>query len=267
LPKTAVLYFTHLLTEAMIERVLAFKDQLKSPNYEFILLFDESLTPPLEIPGITVHRFTLRTIMEMKFPMMLTNRLPAIVPCNVDLPLIHFHLARPNYDYYWVIEYDVRFTGNWRRFFDAFGSSRADLLATNVQRFRDNPSWAWWKSLRHENQPVPADYLVRAFFPIYRLSGHACRILTEEYRRGWLGNYEVKLPTVLSQNRCRLEDIGGEGEFVAAGNENRFYVGEDSRTGQEPTFRWRPAMREPGGTPDTLWHPVKDEGDVDWNAG
>jgi hypothetical protein len=99
--------------------------------------------------------------------------------------------------------------------------------------------------------------MVRAFFPIYRLSKAACRILADEYRKGWAGHHEAKLTTVLSLSGCALEDIGGDGAFVPGGNENRFYVGESSRSGREATFRWRPAMKRPGDIPGMLWHPVK----------
>ena len=39
-------------------------------------------------------------------------------PRNIDLPLLwFFNSNNAQYRYYWVMEYDVRFTGNWNYFF------------------------------------------------------------------------------------------------------------------------------------------------------
>src|SRR5579884_1648725 len=34
-------------------------------------------------------------------------------PRNIDLPLLWFFQRNPGYEYYWLMEYDVRFTGHW----------------------------------------------------------------------------------------------------------------------------------------------------------
>ena len=39
------------------------------------------------------------------------------------------------------MEYDVRFTGNWNYFFDAFEQSASDLLATTLYRHELRPAW------------------------------------------------------------------------------------------------------------------------------
>ena len=42
-------------------------------------------------------------------------------PRNIDLPLLwFFNSNNDQYRYYWVMEYDVRSTGNWNYFFGAF---------------------------------------------------------------------------------------------------------------------------------------------------
>src|ERR1051325_8088813 len=39
----------------------------------------------------------------------------AVVPGSAHFPLLQFFLDNPNYRYYWQVEYDVRFSGDWRQ--------------------------------------------------------------------------------------------------------------------------------------------------------
>src|SRR5258708_43966 len=47
---------------------------------------------------------------------------------NVDLVPMKFFLDRPDYNYYWIVEYDVRFSGAWPALFADLSFSAADLL-------------------------------------------------------------------------------------------------------------------------------------------
>ena len=40
---------------------------------------------------------------------------------------------------------------------------------------------------------------------------------------GWSGHHEVVIPTAVSYLGMKIEDFGGNGEYVRLGNENRFY--------------------------------------------
>jgi hypothetical protein len=258
LPNTAILYLTHYATESLINRFFALRSDCQASGYDAFLLYDETRSAPLDIAGGCVYSFDIGSLTALGFTIARLGGRPAgIVPGHNDYPLIAFYLSHPTYDDYWVIEYDVRFTGRWTDFFDACGQSRADLLATHVQRFTDNELWCWWDSLTYKHTSLGRHELVRAFFPTYRLTASACAILAQEYRKGWIGHSEVRLPTILALNGCTLEDIGGEGSFVPPGHENRFYLGENTRPSKEATFRWRPVMLQPGTLPHKLWHPVK----------
>src|SRR5579871_1591844 len=43
-----------------------------------------------------------------------------------DLPVMQFYRKFPHYEHYWIIEYDVYYSGNWREIFDALKTSKAD---------------------------------------------------------------------------------------------------------------------------------------------
>ena len=84
-------------------------------------------------------------------------------PGFTDLPLLHFFRSYPDYDYYWVVEYDVRFSGDWREFFEELDESQSDLLCTTLTRGSELPELvslvnigAW---------PTGRSAISRGFFP------------------------------------------------------------------------------------------------------
>jgi hypothetical protein len=177
---------------------------------------------------------------------------------NADLPVLMFYRQQPHYRYYWLVEYDVRFTGSWQTLFGAFESNDADLLGTSLVRYAECPNWSHWRSLVVPPDDVQHDDRIRGFFPVYRLSNDALACLHEAYQRGCGGHMETLVPTVLNRAGLRLEDIGGDGAFVSPHNVNRFYSNQRTSNELSPgTFVYRPARTEPGDQPDTLWHPVK----------
>lgn len=176
-----------------------------------------------------------------------------------DLPVLLHYRKHKQYRYYWLIEYDVRFSGNWRAFFSAFEENRADLLGTSLLRRELCPQWDHWGTLRWpEGESVP-QRPIRGFFPVFRLSNRALATLDKEYSRGFFdGHMEALMPTVLHECGLRIEDIGGQGEFVRPENANRFYWNDPTTDRLSPgTFVYRPVMRVAGSDPDHLWHPVK----------
>lgn len=178
-------------------------------------------------------------------------------PRNIDLPLLWFFQRNPEYEFYWLMEYDVRFTGHWMQFFQHFAASRSDLLATTLFDYSFRPDWDNWNTLQSP-RPIPEPERVRALLSLYRLSNRALRTIHHSYTDGWSGHYEVTIPTILKTNGLSLEDFGGAGPYVAAGNENRFYRNSPAIAGLAPgTFTVaRNAISDAYPT-NMLWHPIK----------
>lgn len=176
---------------------------------------------------------------------------------NIDLPLMWYFHQNPGHDYYWVMEYDVRFTGQWMDLFRHFAASRSDLLATTLFDYAFRPGWDNWKTLKSPRR-IPEAGLVRALFPLYRLSNAALKALHEAYCDGWSGHYEVTIPTILKSQGFTLEDFGGNGSYVAAGNHDRFYRNSPGIAGLAPgTFTVAPNQISSDYPPNLLWHPIK----------
>jgi hypothetical protein len=53
--------------------------------------------------------------------------------------MLAFFGARPGFDYYWHIEYDVVFTGDWRTLLDAWREDASDLVAAHVRTRGEEP--------------------------------------------------------------------------------------------------------------------------------
>jgi hypothetical protein len=179
---------------------------------------------------------------------------------HTDLIGLHFFRANRDFDRYWFVEYDVRLSGRWADFFQAFEASDADFLSTTVRRSSDYPDWMHWRSLRtprDERAPSPSEQLC-SFMPIIRMSRVALAAVDQAYRAGWGGHCEVTWPTIVLRAGLRVEDFGGDGEFVGVGNRNRFYTNKPGNADHAPgSMVFRPARIAPGRQPGMLWHPVK----------
>jgi hypothetical protein len=173
-----------------------------------------------------------------------------------DQAILAFRQLNPHFDYYWIVEYDVQFSGNWRALFDAFAENTSDLLCTSLHRIDTNPTWRWWRSLNWPADPKPE--LIRGFFPFARVSARALDAIIAAMQAGISGHYELTWPTVVHHSGMAIEDIGGDGQFVHPCNRNRWYTSTPKNENLSPgTVVYRPTRLSPGRRPDTLWHPVK----------
>ena len=178
---------------------------------------------------------------------------------HTDLITMHHWRAHPEYDRYWAVEYDVRYSGPWRRFFAAFEKDDSDLLAPLLRRRRDAPEWANWPSLTAPDGSPPSDeHAISGFMPIFRASGRLMRAMDESYREGWGGHIECSFATVAAVRGFRVTDFGGDGEFTPERYRGRFYSGTARDVYHAPgTLVFKPTFFRTGSRPDMLWHPVK----------
>ncbi len=185
---------------------------------------------------------------------------------HTDLILLHFARTRPDYDRYWVVEYDVRFSGDWRRFFAAFEMEEADLIAPVLHRRTDLPErrgWAWSGSEDRgvgvtPPRSLPAERQLCAFMPIFRVTRAGLAAVDAAWRAGWAGHSEAVWPTAVAEAGLRLLDPGGDGPFTPPALRGRFYTCSPTEDLLSPgTLAFRPPLYCPGIRPDMLWHPVK----------
>lgn len=262
---TAVLILNHFLDSALV----AHHQQLSTDcgrRRDVYLLSDrtQASVSAARLPGDASElSFTSRDLVDLGYPgkderILSRQKFRNMTLGNAELPLLLFFRQFPRYEHYWVVEYDVRYSGHWEDFFSAFDDDDADLLGTTLQRRAQCPDWSHWHSLSLPTVRTEPEDWIRGFFPVYRMSARALAGLDAAYRDNCAGHMEAALPTILASQGFIIEDIGGRGEFVRPGNENRFYLNEPNTNELSPgTFVYRPVLAEYGQRPDTLWHPVK----------
>lgn len=257
--QSAFLILTHQLDPQSRALIARAKDQLKGLcDVHVVGYFDDpDLAPPEFAQDPAYHAFGPNDLRHAEYPLKGKRQPFKLLPGNGDLMILKFARRNPVYQQIWGYEYDVEFTGPLSVLIGAFADSEADLLGTNL----GPPHYAW----QHDNMtsipdgwPDAQDDVERGFFPLFRVSRRLLTEMDKFYRASGDGHYEWSWPYVARARGLVIEDVGGDGPYVAPGNTNRFYTSSPDRRDLYPgTFRYRPAQAQPGRRPNTLYHPIK----------
>ena len=263
-PRTAVLFLTHFVNSAVVRRFRKLERELAGLHEVFFAVDLQSSRSHRRVTGDLVGERLF------VFWRALLGRLPysrarekwtynSVVPGRVDLVVQFFARLHPHYERFYLVENDVVWGGHWRALFEALDASPADLLGSNSFHAGEYPDWNNWSSLTTPGAALPAERRVRFLLAFCRYSRRALGVLEQAYLRDWGGHFEALVPTALLHAGLTVEDIGGEGSFVAPGNERRFYWSErrSQQAEQRGTFVYRPNQRPTRGGRPWLWHPVK----------
>ena len=254
--REAVLLMTHFIDDMIVGQYRRLVAESGGRDVYVLLNKTDDINPTYRRPAdLRVFEFTVDDLRALNYP--IKGR--RIRDKDIELFSFTFWKRHPEYARIWVVEYDVAYTGHWSELFEHFAGSPAALLATSIHRWAVNPNWPNWPSVETPAGP-PGDLsgFIRAFMPLYRMSGEGYEALDRAYKAGWEGFYEGIVPRILLDAGLSVEDIGGDGEFVAPGNRGRFYASNPADNTLSPgTFVFRPIYAQPGQEPGRLWHPVK----------
>lgn len=201
--KNVICFKTHLLNKRIIREYQKMMTDCHASACDVVLLYDNSKEDfkPSRVGGECI----LFNVDDLKRLGYRVHEKQSIVWWNADYPLLHFYKKNPNYEYYWMIEYDVHFKGCWKLFFDAFSENDSDLLATHVASFAQKPQWGFWGI---HNLDVKEENQRSIFFPVTRFSNRALKCLDEQNRSGKWGFCEVVVPTLLHVHGYKISDLG-----------------------------------------------------------
>lgn len=245
--KQAVLYLTTKSNEWTLSSFHALEQSLQGKADVYFAYHQQGDVLPVSLQIIeNLFVFTSDVLKELGYTPIERGRL---MPGSNHFPLLKFYKENQGYDYYWLVEDDVRFSGEWKDFFGSFASCTSDFLSSVIETKAENPTWYWWTSLKTGNEVIAEEKLLKSFNPIYRLSSQALVCIDAHLRIGWMGHYEVLLPTLLYNKGFLLEDFGGEGTFVRPENNAKFY--------DDTSMRIAPVL--PDDRKNFLFHPVKEE--------
>lgn len=245
--KHAVLYLTNKSNEWTLSAFHALEQSLQGVADVYYAYHQQGDVLPVSLQNIENRFvFTSDILSELGYTPIEKGKL---VPGSNHFPLLKFFKENQGYDYYWLVEDDVRFSGEWKEFFGSFASRTSDFLSSVIETKAENPNWYWWTSLKTGNEVIAEEKLLKSFNPIYRLSRQALACIDAHLRIGWMGHHEVLLPTLLYNKGFLLEDFGGEGSFVRLENKSKFY--------DDTSMRIAPVL--PDDRKNYLFHPVKEE--------
>ena len=166
---------------------------------------------------------------------------------NTHFPLLDFFLHNPLYDYYWLIEDDVCFTGEWTVLFESYLSDESDLISTYIRTIEEEPNWEWWRTLRTHGDQIERCNIVAAFNPIFRISRRGLSCLNECLQKGWRGHLEVIVSSILSHMGMSLKDMGVNEDHGSA-KTALFYSRETHSYQSHRITSWMP---------NQIYHPIK----------
>lgn len=172
----------------------------------------------------------------------------SILPGNLDLVYLYFAIKHKNYDYYWLCEDDVRFTGNYSFLLRKFRRVKSDLIATNIRKAPER--WPHMKSIFTGNDHyIYSD--TSAFLPFCRVSKKGFEKIDEAYRRGWRGHFEITWTNILTQADATFSDFND--------HHIRNYYSSNIKTMEmnDGSFTFMPPKLEVGKKKNFLYHPIK----------
>lgn len=130
--RTAILFLTDKPYETICERYEKLKINSKNDVYLIVTRPENLIANDSSI--LYEHQYHKKmgyTAFEEK----------NIVPGSTYFVILYFSLLHPNYKYYWLIEDDVYFNGDWKDFFGEFEDNNSDLISSYLTFFHEANNW------------------------------------------------------------------------------------------------------------------------------
>ena len=219
--KIAIIFHTHFITNDILREF----ENIFTESKEFAdtyLLCDYKISDiPQKVKKYNYLCIDYDDISGLNYPIVKDEVRKSKIPMakaailnNYKFAILKFFLDKKDYDHYWYIEYDVRYSGKWSQFFKSFDNNNKDLLTSYLRYHEEEPQWLLWY-LEHPDKTIPEAERIRSFNPVMRLSNKALAFLHESLIDGWIGHLEVLIPTLLYKNGFEIEDFGGAGHRCA----------------------------------------------------
>lgn len=258
--KKVVLLSTHFINDFILSKYQRLRRELQGNEYDVILLVNKTheldYTTPEDVSCFFTDCDSLNALGYEPIE-------ETLIPGSCHFPVFRFFLDHPYYDYYWLVEYDVEYTGNWSELMIDCDTNLQDyaFITCHVEKFdqQKNGNWVWWYNSNHLG--LKPDACVKGFNPICRFSNKALEYLDEIQKSGASAHSEVIITTSLYQSGYKIGDIGGQGDFVPDGYKDKYYLAKPGSC-NDGTMRYRPIYKSEDilgyGLVNKLYHPVKE---------
>lgn len=253
--QTAFLLASHKLDDYIIEQYNKLRKATEGIG-DLYLLIENGISE--HIPqDVLFYSFTVDTLNELGYEPIAET----IVPGSNHFQVLQFYKEHPEYNYYWNIEYDVYFNGDWRYLFGGYEFVDSDFISSHIAHYHDLPSWMWWSSMQLKTLSIPLTDFIRSFNPIYRISNMALKRLDAVLKQHNAGHHEVFIPTVLYNSGFSITDFGSSKCFSIPHVNKIFYSHGVDDNDINCSMRFRPVFDridiEKNGMDNLLYHPIK----------
>ena len=209
--KNCIVYLSHVINDNVINRFLKIKYDVKN-NYDIYFIFDsnskyyeETKKYGNDINFVYINSQT--DLNKLKYKRFYNENTIGIAYWFLQYFVTELNIN--NYDNYWLIEYDVVFSGNYNNFFnDIDDNIKTDFVSQYIENYNIKQNWHWWINdftLYFSIFDYDENKLLKSFNPIFRISKRSILFLDEFLKKTNItGHYEYLLPTLLYNNNFSL---------------------------------------------------------------
>jgi hypothetical protein len=138
--REVILYYSHFCSPAVRREVARLRNELDGRYDLFAVGYCRSAGALKGIDCVTALEYSAEDLIALPYPGKARRFDPDNFIGNADLVPMKFFLDRPGYDYYWIVEYDVRFSGGWSKLFADLSSSARTCYARRCKRGQRIPT-------------------------------------------------------------------------------------------------------------------------------
>ena len=187
---SVILFQTHILSKDILREFQNISNETEEFCDAYLLCDDTNINIPQKVKNYRHICINKKDLSEFNYPIVKDEKRKTEVPIpeafnlsHNKLSILKYFLENKGYDYYWYIEYDVRYSGKWSHFFNCFKKNEKDLLISYLRFYEEEPNWSHWY-LNHPELTIPKSELIRCFNPIIRFSNKALTYLHESLMDG-----------------------------------------------------------------------------------
>ncbi|WP_421943342.1 hypothetical protein [Pedobacter sp.] len=128
------LILSDYVSEALLRLYHQINAATSSYGSTFIVYHNRSGLPEPKLKGYQVYEFTDAILTDFGY----TSIRSTLVPGSNHFPILQFYVDNAEFDYYWCIEDDVVFTGDWSSLFNPFvNDSKHDFLSSYIKHYKE----------------------------------------------------------------------------------------------------------------------------------
>ena len=237
--KTCIVYRFYQYNEFVKDHILKLYNELKD-KYDFYAIYNiyednKNYIKDFGLPEYIIPHYISEIIkstpyenieLELNIPIWNNSTFSKNIGGDniLSVQMFWFYNKYPKYEYYWFIEGDCYFNGNYNWLCNQFENKNDDLLAPHYYRFGDISqkfyngynNWAFYK------YKLPDNYLIfyKCWTGFIRISNQLLNKHLTMVKNGYYGSDEVLISTIGVYEGYKVNDLNIYGNFYLLGSQD-----------------------------------------------